>query len=189
MWILAYLCSSLDPRLGGHFSPIWSPSKSLLKYDTFSLWNLQFLAPEAPRVISLNLGCPNPCPDIASRLPSEPPGLNLSLQASIAATRPQSEPPGLNLRLQASIWAWRLQSQPPGFNLSLDASISAHSSQSEHFPPCGPPPNPYWNMTHSLYDICLYWTKASRPIFPNLGSLQIRIKIFADWFRFLIQLV
>jgi hypothetical protein len=118
----------------------------------------------------------------ASRLESEPAGFNRSHQASIWASRPESEAPGFNLSLEASISA-------PGFNLSLDASISAHSSQSEHFPPCGPPPNPYWNMTHSLYGICLYWTKASRPIFPNLGSLQIRVKIFADWFRFLIQLV
>ena len=111
MWILAYLCSSLDPRLGGHFSPIWSPSKSLLKYDTFSLWNLQFLAPEAPPVISLNLGCPNPCPDIV-------PGFHLSLQAWIWACRLQSQPPGLNLSLQAWIWGSRLQSEPGGFNLS-----------------------------------------------------------------------
>ena len=118
-------------------------------------------------------GLSRPMPRHSPRLPSEPPGLNPSLQASIAATEPHSEPPGMNLRLQASIWAWRLQS---GFNLSLDASISVHSSQSQHFPACGPPPNPYWNVTHSLYDICLYWTKASGPFFPIWDSSKVVLK-------------
>jgi hypothetical protein len=57
MSILAYICSSLDSRLLGHFSRIWGPSKSLLKYDTFSLSNLHIPGPEAPRLIFLNLGC------------------------------------------------------------------------------------------------------------------------------------
>ena len=85
-------------------------------------------------------GLSRPMPRHSPRLPSEPPGLNLSLQASIAATRPQSEPPGLNLRLQASIWAWRLQSQ-------LQASIWAWMLQSQPtalnlsiFPHVGPLP-------------------------------------------------
>jgi hypothetical protein len=131
MSILGYFCSSLDSRLLGHFSWIWGPSKSLLKYDTFSLSNLHIPGPEAPRPIFLNLGCPNPCSNIASRLQSEPPGFNLSLQASISASSLQSEPPGFNLSFQASIWAWRLQSEPPGFNLSLEASIWASRLQSE----------------------------------------------------------
>jgi hypothetical protein len=84
-------------------SLIWGPSKSLLKYDTFSLSNLRIPGPEAPRLILLNLGCPDPYSNIASRLQSEPPGFNLSLQASISASSLQSEPPGSNLSLEASI--------------------------------------------------------------------------------------
>jgi hypothetical protein len=136
--ILAYISLSWGSRLAGPFSLIWGPSKSFLKYDTFSLVNLRIPGPEAPRPIFLNLGCPNPYSNIASRLQSEfqasisasrlqcePPGSNLSLQASIWASRLQSDPPGFNLSPEASIWASRLQSEPAGFNLSLEASMWA----------------------------------------------------------------
>jgi hypothetical protein len=48
MLILAYFCLSLVSRLLGQFSLIWGPSKSLLKYDAFSISNLRIPGPKAP---------------------------------------------------------------------------------------------------------------------------------------------
>ena len=103
MSILAYICSSLDSRLLGSFSSIWGLSRSLLKYDTFSLSKRQFRSSRPRRPFSWFRGS-----HFSLRLQSEPPGFNLSLEA-------------LNLSLEASISASRLQSEPPGFNLSLQA--------------------------------------------------------------------
>ena len=47
-----------------------------------------------------------------------------------------------------------------------------------HFPQSGALPNPCWNITHSLYDICDFWASVpSRAILPNLEPLQILTEI------------
>ena len=59
------------------------------------------------------------------------------------------------------------------FANSLAQGLPAYFSQS------GVPPNPYWNITHSLYHICQFLgpMPPARPIFLNLGTLQILTKI------------
>jgi hypothetical protein len=89
----------------GPFSPIWSPSKSLLKYHTFSLWHLRILGLSASRPIFPNLK-------------------SLQILTEIS------------------------------YILCMTFADSGPQCLLAHFPQSGAPPNPYWNITHSLDDIC-----------------------------------
>ena len=53
-----------------------------------------------------------------------------------------------------------------------------------HFPQSGAPPNPYWNITHSLYDICEFWASVPpgpfSPIWSPSKSL-LKYHTFSLW--------
>ena len=103
------------------FSPIWSPSKSLLKYHTFSLWHLLILGLSASRPIFTNL---------------EPFQILIEISHILFITFANSGP----------------------------QCLPAHFIQS------GAPPNPYWNMPHSLYHIWRFWASVPPGSFSSIWS-------------------
>jgi hypothetical protein len=175
----------------GPFPPIRALSQSLLKYYTFSLWHLLILKPGALRPIFPNLG-PSPHPywnithslyDIchfwarASRPFSPIWALSQSLlkyytfslwHLPILGPR-ASRPIFLNLGpLPILTEIWHI--------LFMTFANSGPQGVPAHFPQSGLSPNLYWNMKHSLYDICQFWVQKQ---FFNPGRVKQIIIIVA----------